>query len=431
MSARKIGFLVLVLAFGGIVELAWHVRESHFSLGPEGFRVLGGRFYGPSFTFEESAERALEADRPVEVEVRNSFGGVRIARGEDRVVQVKLRKVVFQPTEEKARAFAGRVELRLEEEDGRLRVGTNRDDVERGENVGFETHLELLIPPDTAAVIRNDHGRVEARGIASADVRTSFDDVRVEQIAGPVKIDARHGAVEAVDLGAELELKARHGDVEVSDIAGRATLDVQYGKLIARKTAGIFAKLSYGKVSAEDVEGDVRVEARHAEAQITNVSGAVEVQTTYGGIHLQQIDGTVRASTRGGGVTALTLGSEVHVRASGDDVSIEGFGGPVDVEAEGGDVLLTTATPITEAVTVSVKRGKARLEVPPGSRFDLEAESHGGDLLLDVPELDRSDSGAAGRVTGTIGGGGAQVRLTADGDITVAAGPTRPPAERP
>jgi hypothetical protein len=431
VSARKIGFLLLVLAFGGIVELAWHVRESHFSFGPEGFRVLGGRFYGPSFTFEESAERALEADQPLEVEVRNSFGGVQIARGEDREVQVKLRKVVFQPTEAKARAFAGRVELRLEETDGRLRVGTNRDDVERGENVGFETHLELLVPPDSTAVIRNDHGRVRVSGIARADVRTTFDDVRVDQIAGPVKIDARHGTVEAVDLGAELELKARHGDVEMTDVAGQATLDVQYGELTARKTAGISATLSYGNVDAEDVEGDLRVEARHAGARIKNVSGAVEVQTTYEGIHLEQVDGSVRASTRGGGVTARTLGSDVHVRASGDDVSIDGFGGPLDVEAEGGDVLLTSATPITEAVTVSVKRGEVRMEVPRGSRFDLEAESQGGALLLDVPGLDRSDSGAAGRVTGTIGGGGAQVRLTADGDITIAAGPTRLPAERP
>ena len=81
MSARKIGFLILILAFGGIVETAWHVRENHFAFGPEGFRVLGGRFYGPSFTFEESAERVVEADPALEIEVRNSFGGVRIVPG--------------------------------------------------------------------------------------------------------------------------------------------------------------------------------------------------------------------------------------------------------------------------------------------------------------------------------------------------------------
>jgi hypothetical protein len=432
VSARKIGFLILLLAFGGIVETAWHVRENHFSFGPEGFRVLGGRFYGPSFTFEESAERVVEADRALEIEVRNAFGGVRIVPGPGPEVQVTLRKVVYQPTEEKARAFADRVELRLEEEEGRLRVGTNRDVVGR-ENVGFETHLELHVPPDAGAMIWNDHGRVEVSDIARADVRTSFDDVRVGRIAGPVKIDARQGAVEAADLGAELTLKARHGDVEVVGIAGQADLDIQHGKLTARRTAGVEAKVSYGYVTADEVEGDLRVEARHAGARIADVTGSVEVQTSYDGIHLERISGNVRVSVRGGGVTARGLGGEVHVRVRGDDVSIDGFRGPVDVEAEGGDVLLMTDIPITEAVTVSAMRGAVRLEVPAGSRFDLEAESRGGDLVLDVPELDRSDSdpGATGRATGAIGGGGARVKLTADGDVALAARPSAPPAEKP
>jgi hypothetical protein len=282
-------------------------------------------------------------------------------------------------------------------------------------------------------MIWNDHGRVEASGIARADVRTSFDDVRVERIAGPVKIDARQGAVEATDLGAELTLKARHGDVEVVGIAGQADLDIQHGKLTARRTAGVEAKVSYGYVTADEVEGDLRVEARHAGARIADVTGPVEIQTSYDGIHLERISGNVRVSVRGGGVTARGLGGEVHVRVRGDDVSIDGFRGPVDVEAEGGDVLLMTDIPITEAVTVSAKRGAVRLEVPAGSRFDLEAESRGGDLVLDVPELDRSgaDPGATDRATGAIGGGGARVKLTADGDVALAARTSAPPAEKP
>ncbi|MGD8898322.1 MAG: hypothetical protein PVJ73_20000, partial [Acidobacteriota bacterium] len=93
--------------------------------------------------------------------------------------------------------------------------------------------------------------------------------------------------------------------------------------------------------------------------------------------------------------------------------------------------LLKTTTPITEAVTVVVKRGGVRLEVPPGSHFELEAESRRGDLLLDLPGLDRSGSGAAGRATGTLGEGGARVRLTADDDVALAEASSAPPAEMP
>lgn len=467
MSARKIGFLILILIFGAVVEMAWSVRENRFSVGPEGCRVLGGRFYGPSFDFEETAERPLPADQAPEIEVRNAFGSVRVLPGDGPGIEVKLRKVVFQPTEAKARAFADRIELRLEEDEGRLRVGTNRNDLK--ENVGFETHLELHVPPETEATIRSDHGPVEARGIAGAEIRAAFDDVRVEKIAGPVKIDARDGRVEAAELGADLILKARHVEVEVSDVEGHADLDVQHGRLTLRRAAGVVAKLSHVEVVVESVEGDVEIDARNAAATALDVSGGVEVETSFGAIRLERIGGNVRAkadrgavsaedvkgsltaeathesvrlervdgpvevTVRHGGVTARALESGARVRGTGDDVTFDGFGGPVDVEVERGTVHLTPGRPITDAITASAREGGIRLEVPAGSRFELEAESRRGKLDLDAPGLDVtvSDSGPPSRATGLIGGGGAKVRLAADDDVTVTAGSTALHAEQP
>jgi len=75
VSARKIGFLLLVLGFGAVVETAWQVRGD-VRIGPEGCRVIRGRFYGPSYAFEQSAERALPAGEAPRLEVRNAFGRV-------------------------------------------------------------------------------------------------------------------------------------------------------------------------------------------------------------------------------------------------------------------------------------------------------------------------------------------------------------------
>ena len=62
MSARKIGLLLLLLGFGATVETAWQVRGD-VGIGPEGCRVIGGRFYGPSWSFEQTAERTLRPAR--------------------------------------------------------------------------------------------------------------------------------------------------------------------------------------------------------------------------------------------------------------------------------------------------------------------------------------------------------------------------------
>ncbi len=201
MSARKIGFLILLLGFGAAVETAWQVRGD-WRIGPEGCRVIGGRFYGPSYSFEQAAERALPAGEAPRLEVRNAFGGVSVTAGAPGVVKVKLRKVVFLPTEEKAQAFAERIELRLSGDGALVKVGTNRDEIGRGQDIGFETHLEIEAPAETAVEIRSEHGRVDLAGVASADVVSSFDgglgreaggrpQARVQERRGPRERDRR------------------------------------------------------------------------------------------------------------------------------------------------------------------------------------------------------------------------------------------------
>jgi hypothetical protein len=109
VSARKIGLLILLLGFGAVVETAWQVRGD-WRIGPEGCRVIGGRFYGPSYSFEQTAERALTPARP------HGSRSERLRRRERHrgsgTVKVKLRKVVFSLPRRRP-AFADRIELRV------------------------------------------------------------------------------------------------------------------------------------------------------------------------------------------------------------------------------------------------------------------------------------------------------------------------------
>jgi hypothetical protein len=484
MSARKIGFLILLLGFGAAVETAWQVRGD-WRIGPEGCRVIGGRFYGPSYSFEQTAERAVPPGEAKHLEVKNSFGSVKVAAGDPGVVKVKLRKVVFLPTEEKAKAFADTVELRLTGEGGLVKVGTNRDEIARREDVGLETHLEIEAPPETVADVRNEHGRVDLAGLAGADVVTSFDGVAIEKIAGPVRLESRHGDARVSGIGAGLTLSSRHGNVEVEDVAGPAKLEVEHGDLVARRTGAADVGLRFGGLTAEGVRGDLVVRGAHAELRAADVAGRAEVETSFAGIHVARVGGEVRATAKNGditaedvagglyaetthagvtldrvdgpvqaiadhgGVDARGLAKGAKVRTTAGDVTLDGFAGPVEVEVERASVHLAPRAALAAPVTASATHGEVRLDVPEGSRFDLDAESRRGELRAEVPglagpETDR-ERGRGERLAGKLGGGGALVRLRADGDVVLeakAAGPiadravakpsaTAPPAEAP
>ena len=66
MKASKIGLLILVLGFGGVVETAWGVRQN-IGFGPQGCRVLAGRFFGPSYTFDAEQIQPVPAGTAIEV----------------------------------------------------------------------------------------------------------------------------------------------------------------------------------------------------------------------------------------------------------------------------------------------------------------------------------------------------------------------------
>ena len=454
MKASKVGLLVLILGFGGTVETAWRVRN-HLGVGPWDWRVLtGGKFSGPSYAFEVT--ETVPVAEATTVQIENRFGGVTTLLGAPGEAKVVLRKVVFRNTEKDAEAFAGRVRLAHAVEGGTLRIGTNRGEVEtsdEGRRVGFETHLEVTLPPGMRVAVQNEHGPTEVTDVAEARVFASFDSVRVERVAGMAEIDARHGNVVAADVAGALKLTSRHGDVEIRQVKGHATLLVEHGDVSATDVGGLDAEVRHGMVTVDGVVGDLAVRGQHAGLRATAVTGGVVAETSYREVTVRRVGGDARLTTRHGEVEAEDVagtlyaesryddvrlariagavevrvthgGLEAHslekgaiVRVSGDDVTIDGFKGGIDVQADRAGVRLVPTGPVAAAINVRTTHGGIELAVPEGSRFNLEASSSNGTVDASIAGFTTTQTGPH-RVMGTMNGGGpAVVLFAANGDV--------------
>jgi hypothetical protein len=455
VKATKIALLLLILGFGAVVETAWTVRH-HVDVGPMGCRVLGGRFYGPSFTFVEDTRQPLAADAAVEID--NSFGSVQVASGASAEVATSLRKVVFLPSEEKARAFASGIRLETAPTGAALRIATNREERERQEpGIGFETHLDVRVPEGTKVTVRNAHGRVEVTAAGETVVENAYEAVRVDSVKGASTVRSRHGDVHVSRTPGPVSVVGRHGNVTVEDAEGRVEVSVEHGDATLARVGAAVVDAAFGEVRVEGVRGDLEVRGRHSGAQATHVTGAATVTTSYndvrvedvggaarikaehGGIHalrvkggvvaessyndveLDSVGGPAEVTVSHGGVQARGLENGIRVKSSGDEVVLESVRGPVTVESNRGDVRITPAGPVTEAVSVSTQHGSITLEVPAGSRFALEASASRGELDVDVPGLAMKHVQPS-RVEGVLGAGGNTVKLLAEtGNVTVSA----------
>ena len=432
MKASKILLLFLLLAFGGLLEVSWRVRN-RVDLGPSGCRVLSGRFYGPSFTYE--ASREIPLPEGTALEVTNAFGAVRVHPGEAGRTVVGLKKVVYREDEAEARAFADRVVLEQALESGTLRLSTNRERLEReGDEVGFETHLDVAVPPATAVVVRNEHGVVSVTGVARADVEASFGEVSVSDVAGDARVVGAHEAVSALRVGGELTLEARHGEVTVEDVGGGARLSVQHDDVHVARTGALRLQLRHGSAEVDTVRGDLELEGSFAGLTAREVEGRAVVETSQLAVELEDVTGPVEATVERGSFRGAGLRGGAKVRASGE-VSLERFAGAIDVESTRADVTLEPGTALVAPLTARTGAGTIELTVPPGSRFVLQAASERGEVEADLPGLRASREDRGATATGEVGGGGEVVRLEARrGDVRVRPGPALadpPVAEAP
>jgi DUF4097 and DUF4098 domain-containing protein YvlB len=458
MKAAKIGLLILLLGFGGVIETAWAVRN-RIGIGPAGCRVIRGKFYGTPFTFDAAEERqAVPAATTVEVE--NAFGGVRVIQGAPGEVRISLRKVVYQYNEEAARVFALRLHVEKTLTGNVLRITTNRRELEYGrEDVGFETHLEIAVPPDTPVKVQVEHGAVDVADAARAEITSSYDGVQVERVKGPVVVDSRHGDVSVSDLGGTVSLTARYGDASLKDVAGAATVAVEHGEVSALRVGGLTVTVQHGDLKANEVRGDLEVHGEHTGVDVTDVTGRAAIETSFGDVAARNVKGELRAKTERGSVQATDVSGAVTVLASfddvvldhiagpvdvtvehgglkasrlekgakavvsGDEVVLDGFRGPIDVQVQRAGIQLIPGGALTDPVTATATRGGIRLQLPRESRIALEASAPGGEVVVDVPGLVLNQV-EAGRASGTLGGGGSEVRLTADhGDVHVEGSP--------
>jgi hypothetical protein len=463
VKARKIALLLFFLGFGATLEVAHGVRD-RLALGPEGCRVLGGRFYGPSHSFEAEERQVLEA--PLDLQIENAFGEVLVRRGPAGELTARLRKVVHLPDEESAHRFADRVELQVAPRGAGVRISTNRERVTRSEDVGLETHLEVQVPEDSKVSVSSEHGRVEIADVAEARVRASFDPVEVRGISGRVELETRHASVHVAKSEGPLALDARHGDVEVEDVPGPSTLNVRRGTARLLRVGKSVVAIDYGDLQAEGIRGDLEVTAEHAGVVARDIIGSARVTTSYRAVELHEVTGDATAETSHGSVSLAKIGGRAQAKTSFDDVVLDGIQGPVDVAVSHGGVTGTdlaaggrvtvagddvSLAGFAGALSVTAERGEARLEpgqplvmslevvadgaihlaVPPDSHFDLEAAAARDKVETEIDGLEILEA-KAHALEGRLGGGGAPVVLrSARGRIRLESASPPAPEARP
>ncbi|MCX6561778.1 MAG: DUF4097 family beta strand repeat-containing protein [Candidatus Aminicenantes bacterium] len=428
MRAREIVLALLIILAG--------VSLSYFKSGRLSFE--GDDFFGWSgreFQFEET--RDIPGPAPAWLEIANSHGAVAVESAAIDQVRIVFTKRVWRKDEAAAKTTADAIRMIANQSSDRLILSTNREDFKTKR---FETDFKVLVPAATSVLIKNSYGPVKASGVARAELINSHGRVSAAQIAGPLVVRTSYEPVDADGIAGDCRIEAPHGEVNAHAVEGDLIIENSYERIRVERTAkALTVSGSHSDILAKDIGGraeigssyeairvvgalDVKIRGLQSEIELADIKGAADVSNDHGFVRARNVSGGLKIEGRDVGVSASGIaGPEIKITTSYQDVDLLDFTSPAVIVLSHGDLRLRPLG-LAGAVDVQGSYAGVDLEWPAGVRGPLEARTTSGEInwmLAEKPaSLKTNGSSEVKAFTDAAGKPGVTI-VTTYGDVRV------------
>ena len=138
----------------------------------------------------------------------------------------------------------------------------------------------------------------------------------------------------------------------------------------------------------------------------------VDVNTAGGAITVEDLIGNIEADTSGGSIKIGRVRGDVKVHTSGGSIRTEEVEGQIDANTSGGSIHVEFAKQLTDDAGLYTSGGSITAYLPDDIAIDIDASTSGGSVKS---EFDVNGTVKKRRISGTINGGGPELKLRTSG----------------
>ncbi len=470
-----IGILILVLIGTSITKIAHSpvgplVRDWPITIGEHSVRP--GQWLGTSYSYTQEATYPLASTGPIQVE--NAYGLVTVSPGSDGEVRVRLKKVVYNNDEGKAKNIAEQIHLEsgpqhssetspTQPEAEPRRAGktateaflikSNRDELS-SQDYRFHTDMEVFVPKRSDLVVKNSFGEVRVAGLdGKVDLSTTHNSLELRDCTGNFTVSNRYAESRLINLTGNVTADARgrvyvetvRGDVnvtdeyspvEISDVDGKVTVsNTESTVQLEKVTKPVMIEARGTQVTAENLESTLKVTTNHRRLEVSNVASNVTLECQYSTVSLKDIRGNVDIATNSDRITADDVRGYLKVKGQGSGIRANNVDGPVVIQTTLKDVIvnnfnsacaitnefagvsLSAATLGKGEIAVKNHNGGIDLFLPEEAPLQIDATARNGRVDSDYAGLEPTQgSGDTGLLKATLKTGGPKIMLQTDYD---------------
>lgn len=383
------------------------------------------RMFGKNSSY--SVRYDITMPEGVNLRLRNSFGSVSISglRGDGEIANSHGR-LEFRD---------GRGTQRIENSFGSVDVIGNQGDVTVNDGNASVTVTDvsgavilnnrfgkvIVNRIGKGAAITNSNGAVEVTDTGGlTSVTGSFGSVAAMRVKGDLIVKNSNSSVTASNVSGAADLNTTFGAVTFTDIGGKLSASSSNGKIEGTKVGGpAELRTSFGSIDVSDIKAGVRAVSGNSGITLRDV-GEAYAKTTFGAIRVERAAGAVTAENSNGSIQVTGAKGAVSARGSFGGINVDGAAGAVDVTNSNGSVTVGGLSGAgCQPVVAKTTFGPIRVTLPPSAAYDVTARTSFGRVKSDFG-ITMSGTMGEDTVTGKIGAGGCELRLTgSNGSIEI------------
>ena len=368
--------LVFLILFGMMATQAsrvnWPSWSDEIDLGDD-FPII----FGTRYSYNQQMEQSFPANGSLRVSLDR--GDIKLRPGTDDKLHITVRKRVLAGAQGEADKINSTMQPVVNVSGSEVAISI------ANYSRGSAMDLEIQVPRKAAADLTTLRGSLEVEGReGDVKVHTSRGDVSVEEVTGNAEIHLRRGSVRARKVTGDVDVEGWVNDSNLSEIGGAVNLHGDF-----------FGTMSLGKVAKS-----VRFKSSRTDLEMAGLEGDLTME--IGDLRARGVTGPFRIVTRS------------------KDIHLEDVSGEIKVDNNHADVDLSSTKAPTGAVEITNEHGHISVDLPAKSSFQMNARTDHGDIQSDFGELKIENADRESKATGSVGTGGAQLRLTnSHGDINI------------
>jgi hypothetical protein len=370
LGAGSIVFLVFFILFGITATRLAGVDWSGFRGVFNDSDIDGFEFFGTGYDFTDNF--AMPVPEATQFKILANRANIHITPSEDNQAHFIVHKTLHGDSESAANRMNENTRPKFQQQGTLWILDMTGGDYDSGR---FNVDLQLPRKPSLSVTARVGDVSISGRG-GPVDASSDHGNITAEEVTGSASVHLKRGNLTISKITGDVTVDGTISDSRFSDVGGLVTLNGTY----------------WGTMQMSHIAKPVHFVSTRTDLQFTKLDGDFSMEPDE--LRASGIVGPFRLVTRSKGVHLEDVTGEVHIEDRNASVEVSSKGAPGNID-------------------VSNIHGEIDLSLPANAGFQLDAQSVGGEIQSDF-NVNIDNNGNTATARGSVGKGGADVRLRAD-----------------